>query len=175
MKNKHIIHGDKIEILLERKKDGLKLSTFVSSKHLEKLRSFNCTWYPHWDKSANAFYVRSGIEKNNKRITIILHRWITDAEKGYVVDHINHDTLDNTDENLRVVDRFINGMNRRGANKNNKTSGMRNISWNKKCKMGLVRFDIRGNPKIIGRYKDIEDAKQAAFAAQQAILAEKVG
>lgn len=34
--------------------------------------------------------------------TIYMHRVITDAPKGKVVDHINHDTLDNRRCNLRV-------------------------------------------------------------------------
>ena len=33
---------------------------------------------------------------------IVLHRWITGALPGEVVDHINHDTFDNRRQNLRV-------------------------------------------------------------------------
>src|SRR5690606_35817747 len=33
---------------------------------------------------------------------ISLHRFITNANSGEVVDHANHNPLDNTDENLRI-------------------------------------------------------------------------
>lgn len=51
-----------------------------------------------------------------------------DAKKDEVVDHINHDTLDNRKCNLRITTNDKNVKNRKGANKNSKT-GVRNVHW----------------------------------------------
>lgn len=44
---------------------------------------------------------------------VLMHREITDCPAGKEVDHINHDPLDNRRENLRVVTRWQNMLNRR--------------------------------------------------------------
>lgn len=46
-----------------------------------------------------------------KRIS--MHRMIMNPSKDEIVDHINHDELDNRKENLRICDRFVNMQNRR--------------------------------------------------------------
>lgn len=63
------------------------------------------TLYISYTKQTNSFYIMTSDRK-------YLHRIITNAQKGQVVDHINHDTLDNRRENLRVV---IHAENRRNS------------------------------------------------------------
>jgi hypothetical protein len=57
--------------------------------------------------------------------TIHLHQFVLGGCD--CVDHINHDTLDNRKDNLRIITRSNNSANRKGANSNNKTTGVRNI------------------------------------------------
>lgn len=59
----------------------------------------------------------------NKRVT--LHRFIANAEKGDIVDHINGNIYDNRRENLRIVDRSLNAFNWHKSR--NPKSGMRGI------------------------------------------------
>src|SRR5688572_19518259 len=47
----------------------------------------------------------------------LLHRLIMNAQKGEIVDHINHDRLDNRRENLRIVNKSLNNYNRPSTNK----------------------------------------------------------
>ena len=43
--------------------------------------------------------------------TIKLHRYLTNCPKNMEVDHINHNTLDNRQENLRICTSIINKQN----------------------------------------------------------------
>lgn len=55
--------------------------------------------------------------KNNNHLYVInsdrkyLHRLLVGAEKGQVVDHINHNTLDNRKDNLRKCNQSVNRLN----------------------------------------------------------------
>lgn len=62
-------------------------------------------------------------DKNGKTKTLLLHRFIMDViEYNHnIVDHINHNTIDNRKCNLRIVTHQQSGMNR-GIQRNN-TSG----------------------------------------------------
>jgi hypothetical protein len=57
-----------------------------------------------------------------------MSRFIVDAQDDEVVDHIDHDTMNNKKENLRVTKFIKNVANRKGANSNNKT-GVRNVNY----------------------------------------------
>jgi len=74
------------------------------------------------------FYVRGRKprDENGKQKTISLHRFIMDAPKGKVVDHINGDGRDNRKENLRICTQ---AENRRNCNTPPRaTSGYRGVT-----------------------------------------------
>jgi hypothetical protein len=88
-------------------------------------------WYVTKDysqKYKDVFYVRSNIyceaAKSKQRI-IIIHRLITNAPKDMQVDHINGNTLDNRQANLRVVTRSKNQHNRAKQGGSSKYHGVR--------------------------------------------------
>lgn len=68
---------------------------------------------PSTAKKCGLYYFRTDKRKSKKakHKYIYLHRFITKAEKGDIVDHINRNTLDNTTGNLRLVNRKINAQN----------------------------------------------------------------
>jgi len=68
-------------------------------------------WYIHKDYRREVFYVTSATYENGKQKTIQLHRFIVDAPRGKMVDHINGDGRDNRKENLRICTRSENNRN----------------------------------------------------------------
>lgn len=109
-------------------------TVIVYKKHLKRLIELDQHWHMFWNWSNDQYYAKCTIQLKNKNIKqkskpLQLGRFITNChDKEYIIDHINNNTLDYRDDNLRItVDKF-NLMNRRGENKNN-TSGYRNVSW----------------------------------------------
>ena len=69
-------------------------------------------WHIHKDPHRGVFYVKRNTYENGKQRAIHLHRFIMDAPKGKVVDHINGDGRDNRKENLRICTNAENTRNR---------------------------------------------------------------
>lgn len=72
------------------------------------------------------YYISTSI---NKR-TVYLHRIISKAIKGEVVDHVNRDTLDCTRENLRIVTSSFNRLNS-SVSSNKKGSQFKGVFYKK--------------------------------------------
>lgn len=85
------------------------------------------------------------------------------------VDHINHDTLNNTGENLREVTHAQNQQNKKGPYSNSK-SGIRGVVWDKKKLLWIAQ--IMPNGKFLYRkmFKNIEDANIAVKGARKILL-----
>lgn len=75
-------------------------------------------WYA--DKGIGTFYVyavRHGVALSGKQTTICMHRVIMDTPSELVADHIDHNGLNNLEENLRNCTRAENLKNRRAHGK----------------------------------------------------------
>lgn len=82
----------------------------------------------------------------NQKIGIVrLHRFILNAPKNTIIDHINRNKLDNRKSNLRFVTNQQNLFNS-GLSKNN-TSGVKGVHFNKTCKKWCCQITV--NRKII--------------------------
>ena len=162
MKNKYEVRGDVTVILINSPKYG-QIETFISTNKLQRANEFYGTWMAYYSKNTKSFYAYGSTPMvNGSRGSVFLHRWITNASSNLVCDHVNHVTLDNTDDNIRLILRGENAQNRKGAQRNSK-SGIRGVLWIEKRNKWQVR--IKG--KNIGRFADIEEAK---LAANEAIL-----
>src|SRR5690606_36282447 len=114
-------------------------------------------WLSQWKWTALVTGKQVYGYRKSGRTNILIHRLITDAPRGSVVDHINRNTLDNQRENLRVVGRKENALN--SSFKPNGTSSYRGVRFSK----GAWQAEIMVNRKYIylGRFRDEIDAARA--------------
>ncbi|MDD3123570.1 MAG: AP2 domain-containing protein [Candidatus Izemoplasmatales bacterium] len=134
-------------------------------------------WYADYDKSTKHYYVLSNYWKDKHTKSIIrLHLLIYEKyrKKGYRVDHINHDGLDNRKCNLRVIEPSNNSKNRRSKNANNK-SGYRNVFWNSTIGKWTVNLCKDYKQIHIGDYNDVNDAGRAAELARKKYYGQYAG
>jgi hypothetical protein len=110
--------------------------------------SLNCTWsiQAHGDLKHR---VISRINGKNK----LLHRLIKDCPRNMVIDHINHNTLDNRKENLRIVTQKINS--------NNRSTNKKNISKLKHLYIEDDKNDLNGFNYVVNIVKKFKDKKTA--------------
>lgn len=91
---------------------------------------------------------------------VLLHRELVGFPIGKVVDHVNHNILDNRRSNLNIVSTSDNLFNRKGAQSNN-TSGYRGVHKARNGKW-VVRFTKNKVTTRLGTYDCVEDAAKVA-------------
>lgn len=80
-----------------------------------------------------------------------------------VIDHINHNGLDNRISNLRVTNRSHN--NRNAALRKDSTSGVAGVSWNRSLSKWVAQINADGKRKHLGVFACMEDAIEARKSA----------
>lgn len=99
-----------------------------------------------------------------------LHRVITNCPPTRIVDHLNHNPLDNRRSNLRVTTHSGNGLNRSGPQPNS-TTGIRGVyKWkSSKTTPWIAKVVIRGKQHI--RYcRTKKEAAQEVKLLHQELL-----
>lgn len=109
--------------------------------------------------SGKYVYGMTGYGANRK----LLHRFILDAPKGTLVDHRNHDTLDNTRANLRLASRSQNNANARLRKDN--PSGIKGVKFLGSGKRSPWMATVAG--RYVGVYATKEEAGAAYLRAAQ--------
>lgn len=110
LNNKYKIKNNYIEIYVNSKKNGSH-TILIDKEDFEKIKNKTIGVYEH---HSGSYYARVYIRELKK--SIALHRIIMNAPKNMVVDHINHCTLDNRKNNLRLCTIGENNANRIDAN-----------------------------------------------------------
>ena len=158
MKNDYEIRGETVAIFLHRR-DGTKLETIIDLSDLPLANKFQGVWISQKDKDTHGYYAVGASHGP------LLHRWLTNAPEGAVVDHVNHDTLDNRRSiNLQVCTETMNQLNRKSAQLNSKTK-IRGVHWRTDSNRWTVTIQYHGVTINLGSYKDVEIAKQVSKAA----------
>jgi hypothetical protein len=131
--------------------------TIVDDDVYEWAKEFK--WYAaNWK---TGFYAgRGGKQINKKREpNIALHREIMNPPKGFMVDHINGNTLDNRRENLRICTNTQNQKNSKLSKTN--TSGYKGVSWHIVENKWIARIRVNGKLIHLGYFDDILLAAKA--------------
>jgi hypothetical protein len=133
---------------------------YIDIDDYNKIKKYS--WYENEDG-----YLMSRI--NYKLVR--LHRFIMNVKDSkMLVDHINHDTLDNRKINLRIVTRSQNNMNK-GLSSNN-DSGIAGVRWDENRMKWTAYITINYNRMYLGYFNNFEDAVKARKEAEEKYFGE---
>jgi len=127
-------------------------------------------WYAHWSPKTKSYNALHGTwdRELKKRGAIKMHRTVLGVtDPNVFVDHINHDTLDNRKENLRIVNNRENMQNLKGKQCGKFTSRFPGVSWSTERKKWYAVIYKNGKSKNLGRFTS---ELEAALAYQNALL-----
>lgn len=127
-------------------------------------------WQVHKSGGGNIYAVRT---INNKGSKCWMHRLIIEAKKGQLVDHINHDGLDNRQENLRICTPSQNKMNQNPVK--NWRGLPKGVTKNKHNGRFKVKLSLNGKGYYFGTFDDLEDAAIMYDVAAQFFFGEYAG
>lgn len=121
------------------------LECIIDVEDVDKIKKYY--WNIRYDKRHPncTVYVETHKRINGKNTRIHLHRLITNCPKEKVVDHINHNGLDNRKCNLRIITQKENCLNRKNLNR---------IFYNNKNNHYVIY--VKG--RAIGRYPTFDKA-----------------
>ena len=167
--NNYIIDKENnlVRIELKRRNGKESLWTIIDLEDLEKVINFPYTWYAKLSPNNNCYYAFAsehlGVRENGtqKKRIVALHQFILNTYK--IVDHIEHNTLDNRKSKLRIVETNENLKNRKGRNRNNK-SGYRNVSWD--GSKWIVQLQVNGKNTCLGRFPKNQLEEAGRFAEE---------
>jgi hypothetical protein len=118
----------------------------------------NLKW--HIKGNGKKYYVVSSVKNGPGRTKLLsLHREITNAPKGLVVDHRNGDTLDNRRANLRLATQSQNMQN--VPKKKNTSSRFIGVYFIKSDGKWGAQIRGKGKDKWLGRFNNEIDAARA--------------
>jgi hypothetical protein len=116
-------------------------------------------------KSRKTHYALRVIGPKKKRTSQYMHRVIMGRVldraliRSELVDHINHNGMDNRRENLRLASQAQNTANTPPYKHN--TSGMKGVCWNKACKKWGAYICADNRVAHLGLFNSIEEAAEA--------------
>ena len=112
-------------------------------------------------KTTNCFYAQM-LEPNviTSKKVLHMHQIILKVPEGMVVDHINHDGMDNRNANLRAATKAQNSYNRKKISRPC-SSKYKGVSWHKKSSKweASITFEYKGIH--LGIFKNEIDAAKA--------------
>jgi hypothetical protein len=116
-------------------------------------------WFARFSKKSNSYEARRTKSIAGTKIAILMHREIVKVSERLLVDHKNHDTLDNRRSNLRPATHSQNQQNKRASAIFN-TSGFKGVSWHKASGSWRATICVNKKCKHLGLFSNPEDASR---------------
>lgn len=135
----------------------------VDDEDFEELNKFK--WHARKDTKSGDFYSCRNKRVNIDKKYVQMHRQVMEYPKGKMIDHRNHNTLDNRKCNLRVCTNSQNQMNAK-LSKTNK-SGVTGVYFSKKVKKWVAQIRADKKQKYVGIFTDKDDAIKARKEAEE--------
>lgn len=148
MKNVYEIDGDIARVFIKDGSGNERIS-IIDKADVALVSRFK------WHADEATGYARSGDG-------IMMSRWIMKPTGNLIVDHINHDRLDNRRINLRIVTKSIN-------NRNKEKKG--NVYWVPERGKWRVQCSVDRKSRYFGHYKDKDEAQKVADDIRRRIIA----
>jgi len=121
-------------------------------------------------KNRNGIYVIRFITIDGKYQRIFMHNEILitlmglSIPSGMICDHIDQNSLNNQESNLRIATHSLNSFN--SKIQSNNTSGYRGICWHKEVEKWIVRITVNWKRINLGYYSDLQEAIEVRRAAE---------
>jgi hypothetical protein len=94
----------------------------------------------------------------------LLHRVIMDCPDDMVIDHKDHNPLNNSRSNLRICTKHQNEMNQ--SKPKNNTSGVIGVGWYKASEKWMAQIRLNNKRIHLGLFDDLEEASKARKDAE---------
>lgn len=175
LKNDYESDGDVTRICIPRKRIGDEVFALIDTKDLAIVASVPGRWYVRCAANGSTKklypFTHLNIRARDFRTTF-MHRFLTECPEGFVVDHVNHDPLDNRRSNLRIVTHAANLLNRQGINPFNQSSSCPGVYWSKSRRQWAAQIGHEGKNVFLGAF-DSENAAIDAVTTVRNELIEK--
>lgn len=137
-----------MELIIVSKKYGTH-TVYFDKKDNQLVESV--TWQIH--KGKCTFYARGWLRPRSKKNTVRMHRLLMGVKEGELVDHIDHNGLNNRRINLRIVTQSQNSQNMKVPRDG--LTGFKGVTFVKNKKLFHARIRVNGKLISGGRTKDI--------------------
>ena len=150
-KNNYILENGYVKILC--KSNGMILEVLLDPEDYEKCEKLGYKITVYKKIKDTTYYAKiKGLS---------LHRFIMNCPKDKIIDHKNHNGLDNRKCNLRICTYKENNRNRITK------SGHTGVYWNKKMNKWKAELEINHKSHFGGYFNDINEAIQARKKLEQ--------
>ena len=162
IENEYILQEDFCILRIHSKTYGDR-DYIINTNDTERVKLYHWNIMKCWNKKSNAYPHYYAATNSGK---ILLHRYIINATKGSIVDHINRDISDTRKNNLRECTKSKNKLN--SKMQLNNTSGVTGVYRypNNKGNRWVVLVRINKKQTTLGYFDKFEDAVKVRKAAE---------